>query len=144
MDDQAAWWRDYKRYIELVERHEFFGATLTKGENISWKQAEINIGMKPEEIRKNLKKRSDMMKDMLKEYAEGIAITKKNPASVAALIKGALPQFSMEESRYKEAFPEDILTQSEAAAEAELKDIDEMTMEEMQEEVNRLQEAQGG
>lgn len=141
MDEQAAWWRDYKRYIELVERHEFFGATLTKGENLSWKQAEIQIGMKPAEIRKNLRKRAQMMKDLLEEYAEGISISKKNPNSVAALIKGALPGFSVPEELYIEPFPEQIL---EGQAGVDEKLIDDMTMEEMQEEVNRLQEAGGG
>lgn len=144
MDEQAAWWRDYKRFIELVERHEFFGATLTKGENISWKQAEINIGMKPEEIRKNLKKRMGMMQDMLTEYAEGIAITKKNPNAVGALVKSALPGFSVDKDLYIEPFPEDVLLESEAVAAEQVKDIDEMTMEEMQEEVIRLQELGGG
>lgn len=141
MDDQAAWWRDYKRYIELVERHEFFGATLTKGENLSWKQAEIQIGMKPDEIRKNLRKRAQMMKDLLEEYAEGITISKKNNNAVAALIKGALPDFSVPKELYIEPFPEQIL---EGQATDNDKDIDEMTMEEMQQEVNRLKEEQGG
>lgn len=140
MDDQAAWWRDYKRFIELVERHEFFGATLTKGENISWKQAEINIGMKPSEIRKNLKKRMGMMQDMLTEYAEGIAITKKNPKAVGALVKSALPEFKMEESQYTEPFPEDIL---EGQADVEEKAIDDMTPEEMRIEINRIKELAG-
>lgn len=141
MDEQAAWWRDYKRYIELVERHEFFGATLTKGENLSWKQAEIQIGMKPAEIRKNLRKRAQMMKDLLEEYAEGIAISKKHPTAVGALVKGSLPDFNVPKELYIEPFPEQIL---EGPAGADEKDIDEMTMEEMQQEVNRLQEAGGG
>lgn len=141
MDEQAAWWRDYKRYIELVERHEFFGATLTKGENISWKQAEIQIGMKPEEIRKNLAKRSQMMKDLLEEYAEGITISKKNPNAVKSLVEGALPSFEVPKELYIEPFPQDVL---EGQAEVEEKSIDEMDVEEIQEEVNRLRELQGG
>jgi hypothetical protein len=141
MDDQAAWWRDYKRFIELVERHEFFGATLTKGENISWKQAEIQAGMKPAEIRKNLKKRGRMMKDLLEEYAEGITISKKNFNAVNALVGGSLPGFNVPKELYIEPFPEHIL---EGQAGVDEKDIDEMTMEEMQEEVNRLKEAGGG
>ena len=47
----------------------------------------------------------------------------------------------MPKELYIEPFPEQIL---EGPAGADEKDIDEMTMEEMQQEVNRLQEAGGG
>jgi len=142
MDEQAAWWRDYKRFIELVERHEFFGATLTKGENISWKQAEIQIGMKPSEIRKNLAKRGQMMKDLLTEYAEGITISKKNPNAVRALVEGALPGFEVPKELFIEPFPEHVLEGTDDAAEE--KAIDEMNAEEMRIEINRIKELQGG
>ena len=142
MDKQAAWWRDYKRFIELVERHEFFGATLTKGENISWKQAEIQIGMKPSEIRKNLKKRGQMMKDLLSDYAEGITISKKNFNAVNALVEGSLPGFEVPKELYIEPFPEDVLEGTQDAADE--KAIDDMNAEEMRIEINRIKELEGG
>lgn len=142
MDAQAAWWRDYKRFIELVERHEFFGATLTKGENISWKQAEIQIGMKPEEIRINLAKRGKMMKDLLSEYAEGITISKKNFNAVNALVESALPGFEVPKELFIEPFPEQILEGAQDAADE--KDIDELSAEEMRIEINRIKELEGG
>lgn len=109
-DEQAAWWEQYKRFIELVERHEFFGATLTKGENQSWKQAEINMGMKPDKLRANLNKRIERLKEVLDSYAYAVTVSRKNPKAVSALVKGSLGQdWSVPKEEYYEPFPEELL-----------------------------------
>jgi hypothetical protein len=132
VDEQAAWWRQYKRFIELVERHEFFGATLTKGENISWKQAEINPGMKPSEIRKNLTKRLDMMQEFFKDYASGVSMSKKNPGAVSQII--GIP--SNELPSGVEPFPEDVL--QDAVSGGVEKALEDMSEEELQEALEEL------
>lgn len=134
MDKQAAWWRQYKRFIELVERHEFFGATLTRGENISWKQAEINTGMKPAEVRKNLKKRLGMMKSMFGDYAKGISQTKKNPKAVNTIIGGLVALEDLPTG--VEPFPEDVL-QDTVSAEVE-KALEDMSEDELREALEEL------
>jgi len=119
-DAQAAWWEDYKRFVELVERHEFFGATLTKGENISWKQAEINMGQKASKNRANFVRRIKRLKEVLSEYAEGVTISRKNPNAVKALVHSSLGKdWSVDKDLYYEPFPEDIL-QGGAADEASM------------------------
>lgn len=134
MDKRAAWWRQYKRFIELVERHEFFGATLTKGENLSWKQAEINTGMKPAEVRKNLEKRLGMMKNMFSDYAKGISKTKKNPGAVSTIIGGLVSEEDLP-TGYEE-FPEHILQDSiSSGVERALEDMSEDELQEALEEL---------
>lgn len=139
IDDQAAWWRNYKRFIELVERHEFFGATLTKGENISWKQAEIQAGMKPKEIRDNLKERRDLMTKLFKQFAKGVSRSKKNPKAVADLAGGIISVEELPDG--VEPFPEDILG-AEAAAAGETA-LEDMSEEELMEALEALEPSGG-
>lgn len=56
--DSVAWWKDYRKSAELVERHALFGAALTPTEQASWRNADIGPGMNAETIKRNLATRA--------------------------------------------------------------------------------------
>lgn len=64
------WWKDYRKMVELVERHAKFGASLSKAEQASWRSADINPGMDAEIIKKNLATRSSIAKKVLENTAQ--------------------------------------------------------------------------
>lgn len=64
------WWKDYRKMVELVERHAKFGASLSKAEQASWRSADINPGMDSEIIKKNLATRSSIAKKVLENTAQ--------------------------------------------------------------------------
>lgn len=65
------WWKNYRLLYELPARHELFGATLTPGEERSWKSAAINENMSPEEIEKHLATLRQIATRVLNDIAEG-------------------------------------------------------------------------
>ncbi|MBX9848922.1 MAG: hypothetical protein K2X64_06480 [Rhodocyclaceae bacterium] len=63
--DSVDWWKNYRKQAELVERHASFGASLTPGEQESWRAADIGPGMHPDVIRRNLQTRATLSARML-------------------------------------------------------------------------------
>lgn len=63
--DAVDWWKNYRKMAELVERHAMFGASLTTGEQASWRSADIAPGMNPEVIRRNLVTREALARKVL-------------------------------------------------------------------------------
>lgn len=59
------WWKNYRKMAELVERHAMFGASLTAGEQSSWRSADIGPGMDADVIRANLTTRSTLAQKVL-------------------------------------------------------------------------------
>ncbi len=105
--DQANWWRDYQKHLSLPERHEFFGATLTQGEQRAWKQAEVGPGMTADDMRTNLKKRAQILKEAVARKARSIAISRRNPAAVRELL-GDLDIALPTQEETQEPFPAEI------------------------------------
>ena len=58
--EAAEWWKNYRKDIQLQERYLLFGGTLTNNEQASWRSADIEPGMNPELIAKNLAIRADL------------------------------------------------------------------------------------
>lgn len=56
--DAAEWWQNYAR-TRNVTRNKLFGSALTANETAEWEKADINPGMQPDAIRKNLKIQQD-------------------------------------------------------------------------------------
>ena len=52
--DMPNWWRLYERVSKIPARHAEFGAALTPRESASWEKAEVNPGMDPKDIIKNV------------------------------------------------------------------------------------------
>lgn len=63
--DAVNWWKDYRKNIELVERHAMFGASLTVGEQGAWRSADISPGMNAEVIKTNLATRKRLAAKVL-------------------------------------------------------------------------------
>jgi hypothetical protein len=63
--DAVNWWKDYRKNIELVERHAMFGASLTVGEQGAWRSADISPGMDAEVIKTNLATRKALAAKVL-------------------------------------------------------------------------------
>jgi hypothetical protein len=57
--DQADWWSDYYRQRN-VARNALFGSALTKTEAAAFEKTDINPGMSPEQIRKNLERQREL------------------------------------------------------------------------------------
>jgi len=57
--DQADWWSEYYRQANQA-RAELFGATLTKGEAAAFAKTDINPGMDPIQIQKNLNRQREL------------------------------------------------------------------------------------
>ena len=58
--DTAEWWKNYRKNVQLIERHASFGGTLTPNEQASWRSADIEVGMNPELVQKNLATRANL------------------------------------------------------------------------------------
>lgn len=63
--DAVEWWKNYRKQAELTERHELFGASLTPGEQESWRSADIGPGMDAKVIERNLATRQALSQKML-------------------------------------------------------------------------------
>ena len=92
------------------------------------------MGMKPAEIRKNLKKRTTMMRELFGNYAKSVSRSKKNPKAVHDIVKGIV---SLEDlPTGVEPFPEGVL--EAAAGVAEERALEDMSEEELQEALEEL------
>jgi hypothetical protein len=63
------WWKNYRKDVELTERHALFGAALTPTEQASWRSADISAGMDADVIKTNLKTRANLSKK-IHEFAQ--------------------------------------------------------------------------
>ena len=133
--DKANWWRDYQKHLSLPERHEFFGATLTQGEQQAWKQAEVGPGMTKDDMESNLKERTKILTAVVRRLVTSIARSRKNPGAVTDLVGEVIPDLNLPADIGREPFPEDIFSAgAEAGAE---KAIEDMTEEELEALVNQ-------
>lgn len=68
--DAVDWWKSYASQIQLVERHEKFGATLTANELAAWRAADIHPGLDPDTIARNLAIRSNLAEKFRQRISE--------------------------------------------------------------------------
>ncbi len=81
----VAFWKDYRKNAELVERHAMFGASLTPGEQQSWRSADIAPGMDPEVIKTNLATRAALSKRVLASTEQDSIDAGHNPTRVSKI-----------------------------------------------------------
>jgi hypothetical protein len=67
--DSVAWWKDYRKQAELIERHALFGAALTPTEQASWRSADIHPGMDAAVIKTNLATRAALARKVAENTA---------------------------------------------------------------------------
>jgi len=68
MQDRSGWWKTYKKFNILPERHEMFGAALTAPEIAAWNGASISENDSDYTIRKNLAFRENFIRDKMAKY----------------------------------------------------------------------------
>lgn len=92
--DQAAveWWKNYKKGAELVERHAMFGASLTPGEQASWKSADISPGLDPDVIKNNLATRATLSQTMLENTRSDYIEAGYSPTRIGLIVDRGLKQ----------------------------------------------------
>lgn len=81
----VAFWKDYRKNAELVERHAMFGASLTPGEQASWRSADIAPGMDPAVIKTNLATRAALTKKIAAATADDMVDAGHNEGRVRAI-----------------------------------------------------------
>lgn len=70
-EQAASWWQGYDRYKNVV-RNDQFGSALTAPEKAAFEQADINPGMKPEMIKKNLAVQEKILKGSMSRKAQAM------------------------------------------------------------------------
>ncbi|MCX5517784.1 hypothetical protein OSH10_05000 [Kaistia defluvii] len=70
--DQANWWQDYQTRKNLI-RNQLFGAALTAQEKGEFDKADINPGMTPAAIRKNLTRQQELATNAARKMATAYA-----------------------------------------------------------------------
>jgi hypothetical protein len=79
----AAWWQSYDKFKNVV-RNELFGASLTKPEQAAFAQADIDPGMDPKQIEKNLGVQKLIVTNGLIRKANAMINEGYDPKTIAA------------------------------------------------------------
>jgi hypothetical protein len=88
--EDAAFWADYSRFIDIAERHAKFGASLTANEKQSWEQAKnLNPRADPRLVRKKFKEMIDIVNRRLSGHADALRVEDYDPAAIDALTRGS-------------------------------------------------------
>lgn len=80
--DASGWWQSYDRSKNVV-RNELFGSALTKPEQEVFERADVNPGMDPGQIRKNLATQREIASNGLKRKANALVAAGYSPDVIA-------------------------------------------------------------
>jgi hypothetical protein len=110
--EAAKFWQKYARFDELVQRHGFFGATLTGKEEGSWRAADVSPNKSDASNVANFNTRQRLAKT---KVASLVAMYQQNgipPATINAMfgfdvtnLNAAFPEFSMPQPSYAAPAP---------------------------------------
>lgn len=78
----ATWWQGYDQYKNTI-RHELYGGALTPTEVGVFEKAQINPGMDPEQIKKNLAIQRDVVQNGIKRKANAMIAAGYDPTTIA-------------------------------------------------------------
>jgi len=93
------WWKNYRKQAELVERHAMFGASLTPGEQASWRSADVGPALDKDVIKKNLATRAELTKKMLENTAQDYIDAGYNPQRIGLIANRAIDQLGGEKPK---------------------------------------------
>lgn len=79
----ASWWQGYDRYKNMV-RNELFGSALTTGETAAFEKADINPGMKPDMIQRNLAEQKRIVEAGAKRKAAAMVQSGYNADAISS------------------------------------------------------------
>jgi hypothetical protein len=81
--DRANWWSDYQRY-KLAVRQGISGQSLTASEMSEFDKADINPGMTPDVIRRNLEHQASVLRTSHERRVASLAADKYSPDAIRA------------------------------------------------------------
>lgn len=84
---QRDWWADFKR-TDNITRNAIFGASLSGGEKAAYAETTITPNMKPEEVKRNLDRRLQIAKAVLRRKREFLIANGYNSQAIDALDGG--------------------------------------------------------
>jgi hypothetical protein len=85
--EDAAFWADFQRFIDIPERHQKFGASLTANEKQSWEQAKnLNPRADPKLVRQKFKELVDIVNKRLSSHADALRAEDYDPAAIESLV----------------------------------------------------------
>lgn len=79
--EQATWWQSYDRYKNVV-RHDLYGSALTTSEQAAFDKADINPGMQPEQVQKNLAIQKQVVESGIKRKAAALVTAGHDPTTI--------------------------------------------------------------
>lgn len=82
-EQAATWWQQYDRQKNMV-RNDLFGSALTKPELEAFEKADINPGMKPEVIQKNLAEQRRIIEASVKRKAATLVQSGYNAEAISS------------------------------------------------------------
>lgn len=86
---QAQWWQRYNDFANL-KRNQLFGSALTATEKAAFEAANVNSGMKPEQIAANLQRQQEIATKALSRIANSLAASGYNKEAIEAQIGARL------------------------------------------------------
>jgi hypothetical protein len=81
--EAASFWQNYDKFKNVV-RNELFGAALTPSEQSVFERADVNPGMDPAQIRKNLAEQHRVMKAGIARKAQALVQSGFDPKAIAS------------------------------------------------------------
>jgi hypothetical protein len=101
MRQGASWWQDYARYRNQV-RNELFGSALTAPEARAFEQADIQPGMDPEQIRRNLTRQREAAMSAAKKLVAPHVLAGKSVEQIEAAVGFSLSDMGIERPARRE------------------------------------------
>lgn len=91
MQEQASFWSDYEKMINLPERNKVFGASLSEGEKAAWDAARnIRPGVAPELVRQKLAELRGIYQANMQRIAAGLEADGFNAEAIGSYAGGKL------------------------------------------------------
>jgi hypothetical protein len=89
MQEDAAFWSDFQRLVDLPQRNAIFGASLTANEKSSWERAK-NVSPKsdPDLVKKTLAEMQAISQRKVSEHGDALLAENFNPDAVRSLTGG--------------------------------------------------------
>jgi hypothetical protein len=84
---QRDWWADFKR-TDNITRNILFGASLSGGEKAAYAETTITPNMKPDEVKRNLERRLQIARNVLRRKREFLVANGYNEQAINALDGG--------------------------------------------------------
>lgn len=96
MQNDAAFWADFKMFVDLPERHKKFGASLTPSEQRSWESAKnLNSKSDPRIVKAQFEKMARMLQEKVSDHGEALLEEGYKPAAVNKLTDGLVGTVEM-------------------------------------------------